>query len=78
MTELASQMPEWRVEWVACPTSQNTKKVTFVQASNSEDAKKLVTDWIERKHGISWFKIESASESEAVPTGRIVEHKKRG
>jgi hypothetical protein len=50
------KLKEWRAVWSECPYIQNKQRVAFVEAENAEEAKKLLTEAIERQ-GINWWGI---------------------
>jgi hypothetical protein len=64
-------MIEFRISWCSCPTNFNTPRVFFVEAANKEDADKIACDHIERKYGVSWFRIDDVTESKPIPAGKV-------
>jgi hypothetical protein len=53
------------------------KQVTFVEAQTGEHAMTLVTDYIERKYGITEFCIDDYDVVRPLPDGRIIEGRYR-
>lgn len=64
-------MKEYRIVWIACPTSYNTPHVLFVDAENERDAEVIARDYVERSFGIEWLKFDSISETKPVPAGSV-------
>lgn len=69
---MTEELPEFRVEWQQCPHVKHTKQVLFVKAASEEDAKLLVRDHVERKFGITWFSVYSATLVVKLPPGEVL------
>ncbi|MCR9292027.1 MAG: hypothetical protein NXI32_04860 [bacterium] len=65
-------LKEYRVLWAECPTAYNRQRVLFVEAENEADARAIAKNHIERTTGIGWLKIESVTEAQPVPKGRVI------
>lgn len=65
-------MNEYRVVWQQAPYCNHNRIVEFVQADSEEDAKALMIDHIERKHGISWKTIHSVTPYTRPANGRVL------
>lgn len=52
-------MNEYRIKWQQCPHREHEPRVSFVEASDVETARAVLTDHVERTHGISWFSVHS-------------------
>ena len=65
-------MIEFRCTW---NTKDSDKlRVVFVEAENSLDARKIATDYIERKFGVHG-RVQNVAVADPVPAGRVLERK---
>ena len=64
---------EFRVTWCQRPWNDHVVKVLFVEAVNPEDAKQIVKNHIERKHGIANFNVFEPTEPQPTPAGRVID-----
>jgi len=64
---------EYRITWQQCPTAYHPLRVLFIESDSKENANAIATDYIERKHGIGWFVIQSCEVYARPSSGHVME-----